>query len=160
MQSNFTRAVSRFVKENRQLPQTGIISQLKPSEIIKQFIKMKRGGYSPGTWFYPRLGKGGYGGTIPRFTRKIKNFHKPGWSRFVNRLKSLNNSSRPKEGQNRRERGFIHDWALFTLVGFPRASRSGAIFKSKGSSLNLTRGRAGSRKDKTPPPLSRPCASL
>ena len=31
-------------------------SQLKPSEIIKQFVKTKRGRYSPGTWFHPRLG--------------------------------------------------------------------------------------------------------
>ena len=33
-----------------------MVSQLKLSEIIKQFVKTKRGRYSPGTWFHPRLG--------------------------------------------------------------------------------------------------------
>ncbi len=47
---------SRIFAENQELSKTGIIPELKVSEIIKQFVKTKRGRYSPGTWFHPRLG--------------------------------------------------------------------------------------------------------
>lgn len=47
---------STFYEGKSDTSNSGAIPELKLSEIIKQFVKTKRGRYSPGTWFHPRLG--------------------------------------------------------------------------------------------------------